>query len=512
MSHFRLKHLLTRLKVTLMMPVWPVVPPPSDHHGDTEDTAPLQDPPIKEEQGGGGWSDEEDLEEFGGLDRKWLLWHDFMTEHAHLETWLHSTEQAITCASPAHITYVGAKEKLRRLERLRCDAGIRLVQSDSLTQRSRTLTRLFGGAMRTRLLALARSCGQRCDDVLVELEAAAARLKHLVREWEGFEEERAELGVWLAELDARLTDTDHLTGSTCQKLQRLQLFQQRVCVNAARLNDFLRRGELLMRRCAAADARVVERELLELLRCRGRVLHDISRTHTRLLSMRLVFEDDHVLSQASDSGCPSESLLEEDEALDPASSPPHPPLTPDDPVLEWDPSVDIGHSVCQDAAAAACFTSSTGVKRRSYLGTQDQEAELRLKGWLGHAHTSVEARWATSTPARREAEPNVDRELIGAWLGVESPAPSCSRMVQTEVLHPEEDSCEEEQRIRSELGVTSSGVPFTSPALLLLLLLLILAAFLLACLCWKSVACRHRAAVPFSPHLMLTYVNGPPPT
>lgn len=50
------------------------------------------------------------------LDRKWLLWHDFMKEHAHLETWLHSTEQAITCASSAHITYIGAKEQLRRLE------------------------------------------------------------------------------------------------------------------------------------------------------------------------------------------------------------------------------------------------------------------------------------------------------------------------------------------------------------------------------------------------------------
>lgn len=73
-----------------------------------------------------------------------------------------------------------------------------------------------------------------------------------------------------------------------------------------------------------------------------------------------VFEDDHVLSQASDSGCPSESLLEEDDAPAPPSWPPHPPLTPDDLVLEWDPSVDVGHSVCQDAAASLCFTSSTG--------------------------------------------------------------------------------------------------------------------------------------------------------
>lgn len=91
----------------------------------------------------------------------------------------------------------------------------------------------------------------------------------------------------------------------------------------------------------------------------------------------------------------------------------------------------------------------------------------RSKGWLGHA-----PRWATSTPAKREAEPNFDPELIRAWLGVESPAPtdgktSCSSLVQTEVshtqevpaepaeknVHPEEDSGrEEEQRIRSQLG------------------------------------------------------------
>lgn len=50
------------------------------------------------------------------LDRKWLLWRDFLKEHAHLETWLRSTEQALTCAGPAHITYVSAKEKLRRME------------------------------------------------------------------------------------------------------------------------------------------------------------------------------------------------------------------------------------------------------------------------------------------------------------------------------------------------------------------------------------------------------------
>lgn len=50
------------------------------------------------------------------LDRKWLLWHDFMRERAHLEAWLRSAERAVACASSAHITYAAAKEQLRTIE------------------------------------------------------------------------------------------------------------------------------------------------------------------------------------------------------------------------------------------------------------------------------------------------------------------------------------------------------------------------------------------------------------
>lgn len=54
---------------------------------------------------------------------------------------------------------------------------MRLIQSDRLTHRNRTLARLFRGSMGTRRLALARSCGQRCEEVQAALESAAARLK-----------------------------------------------------------------------------------------------------------------------------------------------------------------------------------------------------------------------------------------------------------------------------------------------------------------------------------------------
>uniref|UniRef100_A0A3Q1C7D5 Uncharacterized protein n=1 Tax=Amphiprion ocellaris TaxID=80972 RepID=A0A3Q1C7D5_AMPOC len=157
------------------------------------------------------------------LDRKWLLWHNFMKEHAHLDAWLRLAEQAVASPSPAHFTYSTAKEELRRFERLQREAGSQLVQLDSLTRRNRTLTRMFDGVMRTRLLSSAGECGRRWDNVNQKLESITAGLKLFVSEWEEFEAQGAELALWLADMDVRLSEVDHLTGSTCEKLRQLQV-------------------------------------------------------------------------------------------------------------------------------------------------------------------------------------------------------------------------------------------------------------------------------------------------
>lgn len=68
-----------------------------------------------------------------------------MKEHAHLETWLHLTEQAITCASPAHITYIGAKETLRRIEVSKRASGPSHLQIHYFGTGHRTLTARFRG-------------------------------------------------------------------------------------------------------------------------------------------------------------------------------------------------------------------------------------------------------------------------------------------------------------------------------------------------------------------------------
>ena len=50
------------------------------------------------------------------LDRRWLLWHQFMQEHAHLDSWLRLVEEAASRLDSAHVTYVTAKEELGKFE------------------------------------------------------------------------------------------------------------------------------------------------------------------------------------------------------------------------------------------------------------------------------------------------------------------------------------------------------------------------------------------------------------
>lgn len=61
---------LTSPQLTVMMLVLPSSPPPPDSHGDMMDMTPFHDQPpglkLNEEQRDGGWSQEGDLEEFGG--------------------------------------------------------------------------------------------------------------------------------------------------------------------------------------------------------------------------------------------------------------------------------------------------------------------------------------------------------------------------------------------------------------------------------------------------------------
>ncbi|KAM9442188.1 nesprin-1-like isoform 1-T5 [Salvelinus alpinus] len=423
------------------------------------------------------------------LERKWVLWHEFMKECSSLCDWLQLAEKSADSPRSAHVLFVTAKEELKKFESLRTQAGARLVQLDSLTLRNRTLTRLFDGAMRSRLLGMAKDCGQRWDRLHGTIESVCRRLKHCVSQREEFDGQREEMAVWLADMDLRLTEVEHFSGrDTCDKMRELQSFQEAVGENAGRLNCLLERGEALIQRSEPEDAQDIEAGLQELLLYCAQVFEGVGHLHTRLLSMRLVYEDDWVLTQASDSGCPSEVLLEQDGVFEKGSAPDQRnPTNLDHMVLEWDPSVDIGGPVSQYDVGLSYFSAHTdrekplardGVKRRSYLSSIGSQSDLnnsaaedmRPERRFEYAGPEVfsppttqsvrddrpllSGCWMTSTPDGPYPEPvTFDPARISAWLGqthghtVPSRVPSvqqrraCSKAVQTDSTgkSPEEE-------------------------------------------------------------------------
>ncbi|KAM9452472.1 nesprin-2-like isoform 1-T1 [Salvelinus alpinus] len=414
------------------------------------------------------------------LERKWVLWHEFMKEYSSLSDWLRLAEKAADSPRSAHVLFVTAKEELEKFESLRTQAGARLVQLDSLTLRNRTLTRLFDGAMWSRLLGMARDCGQRWDRLHGTIESVCRRLKHRVSQREEFEGQREEMAVWLADMDLRLTEVEHFSGrDTCDKMRELQSFQEAVGETAGCLNGLLERGEALIQKSEPEDAQDIEAGLQELLLYCAHVFEGVGRLHTRLLSMRLVFEDDCVLTQASDSGCPSDVLLEQDGVFEKSSAPDQQnPPNLDHMVLEWDPSVDIGGPVSQSDADLSYFSANTdrekplardGVKRQSYLSSIGSQSDINYRAaeemrpersfeYAGPVVFSpptiqsvrdgkplLSGHWTTSMPDGPSQEPvNFDPDRISAWLGqthghtVPSIAPSvqqhraCSKVVQTD--------------------------------------------------------------------------------
>ncbi|XP_046719604.1 nesprin-2 isoform X2 [Silurus meridionalis] len=391
------------------------------------------------------------------LERRWRLWHKFMKDYSCLDDWLRLAEKLAASPNSSHVLYNTAKEELQKFESLRTEARLCLAQLDSLNQTSRILLGLFKGSMKTRLIDMTKECGQRWDQLKSTLDTVCRRLRR-----EDFERQQEEMAIWLADMDLKLTEVEHFSEmNTCAKMRQLQGFQEAVAESAGRLNALLQQGEELIQRSEPADAQVIESQLQELLLYCARVFQGLGHLHTRLLSMRLVFEEDLVL--CPDSGCPSETLLEEESVKDHSLAPPvqgNPSqVCPEQLVLEWDPSVDIGGSISHDMDSFY-LSADAGVNNPEQLLTKDpwrRRAYLRSAESCPSAkcaqHTVTEGNfdciappqtlvpdtesplhasfWKTSTPDSHSPEPVAFKsDRVSAWL-VQTPR-LCSRAVQTE--------------------------------------------------------------------------------
>ncbi|KAK6470657.1 nesprin-2-like [Huso huso] len=399
-------------------------------------------------------------------EQKWQLWHEFMHAYSRFNDWLRLAEGVASSPNSTHVLYIAAKEELKKFEALQREIRARLSELESLNLQYCRLAKEAGlGAgpdESVRLRGTMQDASRRWDDLNKRTASICRRLQHFVRQREELESERENIAVWLAEMDLRLTEVEHSSVcNTADKMKQLQTFQQTVCENAERLNGLLVRGERLIQRSEPQDAVEIEDSLQELLLYCTQVFEGVGRLHTRLLSMRLVFED--VWMSGSD--CLSEILWEDEGIYDRSSPSDQLPLAPsvctgssrDSLVLEWDPSVDVGGSTSHDDADSSYFSAITGLHHlEKALSKQPSTKRKFLSSLCAHLDAdpaesigSSSVEWGVTLTAVPDAlalgvsheevcsssrsfvsaghcpatEPvTFDPERISAWLGQTEPA------------------------------------------------------------------------------------------
>uniref|UniRef100_A0A8C8R7H0 KASH domain-containing protein n=1 Tax=Pelusios castaneus TaxID=367368 RepID=A0A8C8R7H0_9SAUR len=300
------------------------------------------------------------------------------------QDWLRATELWVASPASSHVPFAVAKEELKKFEVLQRQIQDKLHHLESLNRQYRQLVQANSTGLQCQWLrATVQESNEGWDNLQKRAAAILKRLKYFVTLREEFEWERETVQVQLTELDLRLTDVEHFSGgSSLEKMRQLQEFQEAVQSNAEQLDRLLVSGEQLIQRSEPQDAEILEEELQELSGYCQEVFRRVFRFRRRLVSMRLVFEDEWLSDRETDveSDCftdasPEPEVEGEAGGLLPTAwisqSTPHKAaccrhlhscraIWGDSPDLEWDPSVDVGGSTSHDEEDSSYCSAITG--------------------------------------------------------------------------------------------------------------------------------------------------------
>ncbi|XP_042296466.1 nesprin-2-like isoform X3 [Sceloporus undulatus] len=368
------------------------------------------------------------------------------------QDWLWNAETMAISPNSLQVSYASSKKELQKFEALQRQVSDKLLPLEALNRQYHQLVRR--GSICPQLKSRVQEVNQRWDALKAQAAAVYKRLKYFVSQWEEFESERETLQLWLMELDLRLTDVEHFSGGTSlEKMIQLQAFQEDVQANAERVDHLLVHGERLIQKSHPEDAEILEEELRDLSCFCQEVFRRVFRFRRRLVSMRLVFEDEWVSDRDSDleSDCFSVDSLQLDNG---EAGQPHSPLDPlsqSTPKkvllqhhkraapniartmdLEWDPSVDVGGSTSHDEEDSSYYSAITGkaFSWEELVGPKQPQNQTLKKRSCGHP-----------------VEPmGFDPKRIESWLG---------------------QSCQEKRRIQVDTVEQDAGIcmPIPPPAM-----------------------------------------------
>ncbi|XP_028922287.1 nesprin-4 [Ornithorhynchus anatinus] len=478
------------------------------------------------------------------------LWGSLLDSLSRFRDWLEGAEAAAPLPSSAHVLYAEARAQLKRCEGLQRQVGARLAELEALNGRYRRLVLGRGDGdrdrARGRLRALLQDSNRRWHLLHQRAAAGHKRLKHLVSRRELFdgEEEGARLG--LAELALRLSDVEHFSGGSArQKVARLQSFRSDVQRVAKRVDAVLAAGEGLMQRSDPRDAVALEEALRALSGQCQTVFGRLAQLQGRLVSHSLVFED---------SWLPEWDSEGEECGAGGGRGPPE--------ELEWDPAGDVGGSTSPDDEDSSFHSGKSGPEAdwvwasttpSQWCGQTEPGAADPLPPGAPpgptRAGTAALGRDCPLRPCPAQDEGSNPGGLCRAPAPFSSPAGAGPAVVQdrgplglgVETARVENwlrtttggrqrcsppdtqapkmqpsSSAPPEVALQIEMGSVAGppspprrGRAGPGPGLLLLLLLLLGSLWLLLPP-GRPDCTLHRPAWP--PHLVLRYVNGPPPT
>ncbi|KAK9394271.1 nesprin-4 [Crotalus adamanteus] len=304
----------------------------------------------------------------------WTLQETLQDSLFRFQDWLWAAERVASSPRSSLVSHNDSRKELQRFRALQKDVSEKVWPLASLNRQYHQL--VWMGGISPRLRSSVQEVNRRWEKLQTRAAAVSRRLQHFVNQWEEFGQKKGDIQVRLMELDLRLTDVEHFSAGTwLEKMQQLQAFQQDVQTNTEHVDHLVVHAEYLIQKSQPEDAETLEEDLKELIVFHQVVLSRVLQFRQRLVSMRLVFEDEWESDRESDSesDCFTEGSLPfrtghpESAALIPQglllhSTPqsvrccraPAPIGDSSAADLEWDPSVDVGGSTSQDEDSSYC--------------------------------------------------------------------------------------------------------------------------------------------------------------
>ncbi|OCT68086.1 uncharacterized protein LOC108698646 [Xenopus laevis] len=284
----------------------------------------------------------------------------FLDDLSRFEDWLKGIQMTLSLPDVSQALHREAKLALRRHEVVLKELREKLLDLESLNIKYWKLAQVPHQIfLPNNLCSRMQEVNQFLDKVQKEAEEVIQALKIRVQQREEFDADREEMRLWLTEMDLGLSSVEYMyNGNSTEKIHRLQEFQEDVRSTMKRMDKLLERGDQLIEESDQLDAEFLENELKEL----GSYCQDIfirfSRFQKRLVSTKLVFEDNLLVDDLETMSLGSSEVFCELEREDVETQNPSLKLSgpcllackQEAPVgapnvdLEWDPLGDVGTS------------------------------------------------------------------------------------------------------------------------------------------------------------------------